>query len=433
MSITELYRLFKLHPVICSDTRILREGCLFFALKGDHFNGNQFAQKALKEGAAYAIIDEKEFCKDPKCILVQNVLESLQQLAIYHREQLNIPVIAIVGSNGKTTTKELISAVLATRFNVLSTPGNFNNQIGVPLTLLLLTPQHEMAIIEIGANHIGENKFLCELSKPSHGLITNNGKDHLEGYGSMEGVIKSNGELFDYFKRVPGIAFVNANDAELIRMSNDLPHKETYAANFGSMHTSADYVAKAIRLQPQIKFELNDEPGQIIHSHLSGDYNFDNIMAAIAIGKHFGLNSEQLKKGIESYKPQNLRSQVIEKEHNRVFLDAYNANPSSMEVSIRNFAAMEGEDKVLILGDMFELGPFEAIEHQALTDYCKRLNFNSVFLVGPAFAKTDTQYSKFYQLQQLIEYLKATPIMNKFIFIKGSRSMKLESLLEWLS
>ncbi|MDP1725826.1 MAG: UDP-N-acetylmuramoyl-tripeptide--D-alanyl-D-alanine ligase [Bacteroidota bacterium] len=432
MNIPELFALFQSHPVICTDTRKLTKDCLYFALKGENFNGNAFAELALKQGAAFAIIDEREYMIHEHCILVEDVLSSLQQLATYHRKKLNIPLIAIVGSNGKTTSKELISSVLSTHFNILSTPGNFNNHIGLPLTLLMLNPNHQIAVIEMGANHIGENAFLCELAMPSHGLITNNGKDHLEGFGSMEGVEKSNRELYDYLLKNEGTAFVNANDADLILMAKKLVKKVTYAANFGSTSTIADYIGYAQKLQPQIEFSIGDDTGQIISSHLSGDYNFDNIMAAVCIGLHFGLNTYQIKEGIESYKPQNLRSQLIEKEHNRIFLDAYNANPSSMQASIRNFAAMPGENKLLILGDMYELGSYEATEHQAITDYCKKLNLEQVILIGPAFGKTLCDYEKHEHINTLTAQLEKAPFNNQFVFIKGSRGMKLETLLDWL-
>lgn len=432
MTITELFALFQSHPVICTDTRKLTKGCLYFALKGENFNGNAFAELALKQGAAFAIIDEREYLINEQCILVEDVLSSLQQLATYHRKKINIPLIAIVGSNGKTTTKELISSVLSTHFNILSTPGNFNNHIGLPLTLLMLNAKHQIAVIEMGANHVGENAFLCELAMPTHGLVTNNGKDHLEGFGSMDGVEKSNQELYDYLVKNEGTAFVNAKDADLMRMAKTLIKKITYAANFGSIKTNADYEAYANKLQPEIEFKIGHEEGENIHSHLSGDYNFDNIMAAVCIGLHFGLNPHQIKEGIESYKPQNLRSQLIEKEHNRIFLDAYNANPSSMQASIRNFAAMPGENKVLILGDMYELGSFEATEHQAIVNYCKKLNLTDVILIGPAFGKTLCDYEKHESISTLTAQLEKAPFNNQFVFIKGSRGMKLETLLDWL-
>ncbi len=432
MTISGLYGLFEKHPVICTDTRKLSSGCLYFALKGENFNGNAFAEKALAGGAAYAIIDEETFKSNDQCILVNDVLATLQELATHHRNKLEIPVIAIVGSNGKTTTKELISSVLSTGLNVLSTPGNFNNHIGLPLTLLMLKPTHQLAVIEMGANHVGENALLCDIARPSHGIITNNGKDHLEGFGSLEGVEKSNYELFVYLHQNGGLAFVNANDKDLVRMASKLPAKKTYAANHGALQTMADYVAFANSLQPQITFELEGFEGQRIGSHLSGDYNFDNIMAAVAMGLYFGLNLEQIKDGVEAYEPKNLRSQLVSTENNQIFLDAYNANPSSMEASIRNFAAMPGENKVMILGDMYELGKYEEAEHQAIANYCRSLDLPKVILVGPAFGRTESNYEKHESTETLTERLTKIPLINQFVFIKGSRGMKLESLLDWL-
>ncbi|MBC7381606.1 MAG: UDP-N-acetylmuramoyl-tripeptide--D-alanyl-D-alanine ligase [Bacteroidia bacterium] len=432
MNLTSLYSLYQSHAVICTDTRKLTDGCLYFALKGENFNGNVFAEKAIQQGAAFAIIDEAQFKINDRYILVEDVLKSLQNLANFHRKQLNIPVIAIVGSNGKTTTKELISSVLSTKYNILSTPGNFNNHIGVPLTLLMLNQKHEIAVIEMGANHIGENELLCHIALPSHGLITNNGKDHLEGFGSLQGVEKSNNELYVHLTHNNGIAFVNANDGDLMRMAETVNKKETYAANHGLLLTSATYKGFAQQLQPQIIFKVENHPLHNIQSNLSGDYNFDNIMAAVAIGFHFGLNLKEVMTGIESYQPKNLRSQLIEKEHNKIFLDAYNANPSSMEASIRNFAAMPGENKVLILGDMYELGSFEAAEHQAIANYCVTFELPRVILVGTAFGKTNTGFKKFNDTASLTVFLQNEPLINQFIFIKGSRGMKLESLLEWM-
>lgn len=430
MQIKELYQLYLEHPVVCTDTRKLSPNCLFFALKGDNFNGNLFATKAIENGAAYSIVDEPQAVGSEKCILVPDVLETLQELARYHKEKLNIPIIAIVGSNGKTTTKELINAVLQTKYKVLSTPGNFNNHIGLPLTLLMLNSTHQMGIIEMGANHEKENALLCHIARPTHGIVTNNGKDHLEGFGSLEGVINSNAELYDYLKTHGGIAFVNAADKVLLEKSIDLKNRILYKnSNRESVQTEEIFLhAKAF--QPNIVFNLL---GAEIISPLSGDYNFDNILAAVSIGLHFGLNQDQIKQGIESYEPQNLRSQIIQKEHNKIFLDAYNANPSSMELSIKNFLAMPGNDKILCLGDMFELGIYEEEEHQNIVDYCQNSGIKDVILVGKAFAKTNTNYHKFEQTQDLAAFFTANPPLQKFIFLKGSRGMKLESLVENIS
>ncbi|MFN4083674.1 MAG: UDP-N-acetylmuramoyl-tripeptide--D-alanyl-D-alanine ligase [Bacteroidia bacterium] len=429
MQLDEIYQIFLKNSLICTDTRKITPGCLFFALKGEKFNGNTFAESALENGAAYAVIDEVVYKKSEKYILVNDVLKTLQDLSKLHRSQFKVPVIAIVGSNGKTTTKELITSVLSQKYKVLSTPGNFNNHIGLPLTLLMLEPKHEIAVIEMGANHIGENAFLCELAMPTHGLITNNGKDHLEGFGSIEGVAASNSELYYYLLKNNGIAFVNANDEWLMRMANRLINKITYAANFNTLNTNADFVAYAKQLQPQIQFTFEDE---IINSVLSGDYNFDNIIAAVAIGKYFSVEPKLIKNGIEIYKPQNLRSQIIETAKNKIFLDAYNANPSSMQAGLRNFANMPHKNKLVILGDMFELGKYAETEHQAMVDLCKSLGLTKVILVGKEFSKTKTNYLNFVSTDQCKEYLAKSNVCNEFIFIKGSRGMKLESLTEVL-
>lgn len=429
MTITDLYQIFLQYSTVCTDTRKLSKDCLFFALKGDNFNGNKFAEKALNEGAAYCIMDEEAFAVNEKCILVDDVLNTLQDLAKHHRQQLNLPVIAIVGSNGKTTTKELIGSVLQTKFKVLSTPGNFNNHIGLPLTLLMLTKAHQIAVIEMGANHENENALLCEIACPSHGLVTNNGKDHLEGFGNMEGVINSNVELYTYLNKHNGICFVNGADEVLMDKCKALKNRIIYKNNVQEI-TDANYTfLHANSFQPQINFGLQSTS---IGSNLSGDYNFDNILAAVSIGLHFGLNPSQIKQGIESYEPQNLRSQLIEKENNKIFLDAYNANPSSMEASIRNFMAMPGSNKLLILGDMFELGKYEAEEHQNLISFCENLGVKEAILVGKAFYKTQSNFQKFEQTLEVAHFLKASPIKDKFVFLKGSRGMKIESLIEVL-
>ena len=429
MTLEEIYQIYLQHPEVCTDTRKLSTGCLFFALKGENFNGNLFAEKALLVGAAYCIVDEAAHAKHENCILVNDVLKTLQDLAKHHRQQLNLPVIAIVGSNGKTTSKELISAVLQTKYTILSTPGNYNNHIGLPLTLLMLNKTHQIAVIEMGANHQLENAFLCEIACPSHGLVTNNGKDHLEGFGSMEGVIISNAELFDYLHQHQGIAFVNANDAVLMQKSESLEKRILYGSAAVETVNNTNCQLHASSFQPTINFSLE---ATAINSPLSGDYNFDNILAAVSIGLHFGLNPIEIKQGIESYSPKNLRSQLIEKENNKIFLDAYNANPSSMEVSIKNFVAMPGENKILILGDMFELGKYEAEEHQNLVEFCSNLGLEKVILVGSAFYKTHTTYQKFEQTQEVAAYITANPFKNMFVFLKGSRGMKIESLIDCL-
>jgi UDP-N-acetylmuramoyl-tripeptide--D-alanyl-D-alanine ligase len=439
MSPEQLYSIFKQYPLICTDTRKITQGCLFFALKGPNFNANAFAEEALNKGAAYAIIDDSAYQVNDQCILVDDALKMLQDLAKHHRLQLNIPVIAIVGSNGKTTTKELITSVLSEQLNVQATPGNFNNHIGLPLTLLMLTAKHEVAVIEMGANHVGENAELCEIACPTLGLITNNGKDHLEGFGSIEGVAQSNSELYYYLLKNNGTAFVNANDEWLVRMASRLENKTTYAANDDIKKADADCIGIADALRPEIVFSFScqSEPAQLsspVKSCLSGDYNFDNIMAAVCIGKHLGLQDEAIKTGIEKYEPKNNRSQVIKKEHNTIYLDAYNANPSSMEASLKNFAAMPFAHKIAIIGDMFEMGTYAAQEHANMIAFCKQLTLDQVWLIGEEFSRQDaTGMTQFKTTEEAIAYIKSYPFTGKNVFMKGSRGMKLETLVEVIS
>ena len=436
MNTEQIYEIYLQYPLICTDTRAIKKDSIFFALKGPHFNANTFAASALEKGAAYAVIDDASQKINEQYIIVDDVLSTLQLLAQFHRSTFLIPVIAIVGSNGKTTTKELLTAVLKTTFNVHATLGNFNNHIGLPLTLLQLTKAHDVAIIEMGANHIGENAALCEIACPTLGIITNNGKDHLEGFGSVEGVAKSNSELYYYLLKNKGTAFVNANDEWLMRMAQRLSTKITYAANAENKNQQANIIGLAAALRPQIKFTYFHN--QVfthyeITSNLSGDYNFDNIMAAVAIGNYLNVTEENVKIGIENYQPSNNRSQNIQKTHNIIFLDAYNANPSSMEASLRNFAAMPFNHKIAIIGDMFELGEFSKQEHINMIDYCSKLTIEEVWLVGETFASLEAKGMKqFLTTADAMAFLKQNPITNYHVFIKGSRGMKLETLVDFI-
>lgn len=429
MDIDQLHALYLKHPVICTDTRKVSNGCLFFALKGDKYNANQFANEAINKGAAYAIIDETEYGISQKTILVSNVLETLQQLATFHRDTLKIPIIAIVGSNGKTTTKELITSVLKQKFKVIATPGNFNNHIGLPLTILQITYKHQIAIIEMGANHVGENAFLCEIAKPNYGVITNNGKDHLEGFGSMEGVALSNSELYYYLFKNIGIAFVNANDEWLMRMAQRLENKITYAANFDGRKSEADIKCFARTLQPSINFYIENN-AEVITANLSGDYNFDNVVVAVAMGLYFKMEPNEISKGIEEYFPTNNRSEIIKKQYNTIYMDAYNANPSSVEVALKSFSAMPFTNKTVVLGDMFELGKYAEEEHQNMVDLCKNLNLKNVYLCGENYMKTTNNFHTFKSTNDCKEFLIINPLKDTNVFMKGSRSMRLEDLLE---
>jgi UDP-N-acetylmuramoyl-tripeptide--D-alanyl-D-alanine ligase len=427
MELKSLYDIYLQHPEICTDTRKIIPGSLFFALKGPRFNANAFAAQALEAGAVYAVIDDAEYKTNDRCILVNDVLQTLQQLAAHHRKSLNIPVVAIVGSNGKTTTKELITSVLSTCKKVLATPGNFNNHIGLPLTLLMLKYEHEIAVIEMGANHIGENAFLCEIAQPNCGLITNNGKDHLEGFGSIEGVAQSNSELYYYLLKHDGTAFVNANDEWLMRMASRLSKKITYAANDSDKKAQADIIGVADQLQPNIIFMVD---GIEFTSPLSGDYNFDNIMAAVCVGRYFGLSSEDIRKGIAAYEPKNNRSQIITTPHNTLFMDAYNANPSSMQAALKNFAAMPYPHKVAVLGDMYELGQYSDAEHKAMIEFAEGLKLERLIFIGHEFCKHQNDKHAFFKTtEHALEQLQKQPLNQKQIFMKGSRGIQLEKLL----
>ncbi len=429
MNLEELYHLFTNCGSISIDSRTLPKGCLYIAIKGKNFNGNAFAQDALTKGAAYAVVDEAEFVVHENIFLVPDGLLFLQQLAHRHRQSFNIPFIGITGSNGKTTTKELVFNVLKQKYKTHVTQGNLNNHIGLPLTLLSLPKDTEMAVIEMGANKIGDNAELCEIFDPNFGLITNIGKEHLEGFGNIEGVALGNSELFYHLQKNDGTAFVNLQEELVVRMANKLAHKITYGFDL----LDANYSATILSVNPSIKLYINDTE---IKSPLFGNYNAENIMTAIAIGLYFNVSTESIKKGIEEYIPTNNRSQVIEKNTNHIIVDCYNANPSSMEVSIKNFMGMEipGKRSVLMLGDMYETGAFENEEHEAIAKLIFSLNPNKVYLCGKAFGlqKNVLNCEWFETSASLYEYLIKHPINNSSIFIKGSRGMQMEKILDAL-
>lgn len=422
--IAELYTIFKKHPVVCTDSRNITQNCIFFALKGENFNGNKYADEALKKGAAYAIIDEEQYKSSEHTILVADVLETLQKLANYLRRQLNIPVISLTGSNGKTTTKELINAVLAKKFTTTATKGNLNNHIGVPLTLLSMNSDTEIGIVEMGANHQKEISFLCNIAEPDYGYITNFGKAHLEGFGSVEGVIKGKSELYDHLKANDKFIFVNGSDSKQVERTQDSNHY-----TFGDTNTS-DITIQFIDANPMVSLQVNDTK---IQSQLIGAYNFSNIAAAIAIGTYFNVQLDNIKDAIESYIPSNNRSQIIHKQSNKIILDAYNANPTSMKAALDNFSNLTDISKIAFLGDMFELGATAAEEHQSINDYAASLDVDKIYLVGENFNGTEIKNSKI-SLYKDFETLKSNfpKIKNSTLLIKGSRGMALERILELL-
>ncbi len=419
MNIKQLYKLYIENFLVDTDTRNIRNGSIFFALKGDNFNGNKFAETALKNGSTYAIIDEKKFQTNPNIILVNNVLETLQQLSNYHRKQLNIPIIAITGSNGKTTTKELINIVLSKKYKTKATKGNLNNHIGVPLTLLSMDNATEIGIVEMGANHLKEIEFLCKIAEPNYGYITNFGKAHLEGFGGFEGVIQGKSELYEHLKKNKGKAFINSDDAI---------QKEKSKGN--AIIEFSSKTIKFIEAKPFVEVEFKNN---LIKSQLIGKYNYSNIAAAIKIGSHFNVPEKDIAQSIENYIPTNNRSQIIEKDSNKIILDAYNANPSSMKVSLESFSKLISKQKVVFLGDMFELGESSKIEHQKIAELASSFDFNKLYLIGKAFATTSVKNAFIYDnFESFKTAVDLTTITNSSILIKGSRGMALERILTLL-
>uniref|UniRef100_UPI00404B1D12 UDP-N-acetylmuramoyl-tripeptide--D-alanyl-D- alanine ligase n=1 Tax=Gelidibacter sp. TaxID=2018083 RepID=UPI00404B1D12 len=425
MIIEHIYQRFLECENISTDTRKITKNSMFFALKGDNFNGNTFAKKALDLGASYCIVDEKEYAKTKNCILVDDVLQTLQHLATFHRKQLAIPIVALTGSNGKTTTKELINAVLSTQFKTSSTQGNLNNHIGVPLTLLKMTYETEIGIVEMGANHHKEIEQLCNIALPDYGLITNFGKAHLEGFGSVEGVIEAKSELYEHLKKHQKTIFVNEDDAIQLKQTNGY----AYLKLFGSK-TSNGVNLELLTSQPFVSLKYDNI---IINSNLAGDYNFNNIAVAIAIGSYFKISTSNIVSAIENYAPTNNRSQIIEQNGNWILMDAYNANPTSMLAALENFKQLQHPNKVLFIGDMFELGADAEKEHQAIVNYLENNPFESVYLIGENFSKTKTTRNDIHQFKlfdDLKSKLTTSQIKDKFILIKGSRGMALERILE---
>lgn len=424
-TINNIYPVFLSHPFVSTDSRNVKPGSLFFALRGESFNGNEYAGKALESGAAFAIVDEFKYALSDSCILVDDVLLTLQALSRHHRMQFDIPLIAITGTNGKTTTKELIHSVLSKKYKTLATRGNLNNHIGVPLTLLNLTNETEIAIIEMGANHPGEIDFLCNLAQPGYGVITNIGKAHLEGFGSFEGVIGTKTELYRFIREHGGEIFLNNEDETLKQHSEGL---KTIA--YG--RSPACLVANDISANPFVKLDiqLQDGASTTIESRLYGRYNAGNILVAACIGQHFNVSPKDIKSAIEEYRPGNNRSQITQTEHNLLILDAYNANPSSMRAAIESFAASTYPEKTVILGDMLELGKDSDHEHLEILNWVDQLSFQQVYLVGPTFTRLNSKRENIcFQDSELAKmWIEHNKIENATVLIKGSRGIKLEKL-----
>ena len=418
MKIKEIYELFKQHSTICTDSRKITNGAIFFSLKGEKFNGNKYAIKAIQAGCSYAIIDENEYNIHKNTILVNDALKTLQDLATYHRSQLSIPLIGITGSNGKTTSKELINSVISSQLSCYATKGNLNNHIGVPLSILEIKKKHKIAIIEMGANHQKEIKFLCNIAQPTYGVITNIGSAHLEGFGNLKGVIDSKKELYEFIKHSKGHLFVNSEDKLLLNLSKGIM-QTTYGA-------SGNITGLISNTTPLINIKYK---GEIIYSKLIGEFQFTNIMLAICIGNYFNVSKLKIKKSIENYVPSNNRSQLIKTKTNILILDAYNANPSSMKAMLNSFAKQQYKNKLCILGDMLELGAEEKKEHQEIIKLTNKLRLDCLF-VGEIF--NSLSENGFKNKQEIIKYLEGNSINKTTILLKGSRGIGLEKLIATL-
>ena len=431
MQIEKLYEIYKQFPSISTDTRNIKDNSIFFALKGANFNGNTFASQALESGARYVVVDEEEFVKGEQYILVEDVLKSLQELALHHRKQLKIPVVGITGTNGKTTSKELVYSVLSQQFRTYATQGNLNNHIGVPLTLLSIDSTYEVAIIEMGANHVGEIEFLANIACPTLGFITNVGKAHLEGFGSFEGVKKTKGELYDYLSEHGGILFLQADNPHLVEMAAQ--RNFTKIVKYGFTATN-DIVGKLLMANPYLSISWKEgrkSESYEVYTQLTGSYNTENILAAIAVGLELGMAPSSINEGIANYIPKNNRSQITKTSRNTVVADFYNANASSMAAALDNMQVLTADHKVIILGDMFELGDEAFEEHKNVIQKAKALNFERLIFVGKEFCKHRDEEAEFYETTE--EAASAvSSLHDSFILLKASRGMAFERLLEVL-
>lgn len=442
MEISALYEIYLKHPVVTTDSRDCPPGSIFFALKGDRFNGNLFAEKALEQGCAFAVVDEWDENKpeNERILVVENVLETLQKLANYHRKKLKITIVGITGTNGKTTTKELVATILAKQFKVAFTQGNFNNHIGVPLTLLSINRSHEIGVVEMGANHPGEIKELCEIAEPNIGLITNIGKAHIEGFGSFDNVKKTKGELYDFIREHNGKVFVNKDNAMLNEMSEEMD-RILYGRDNPDLFVSGTLSAET----PFLHFDWNffEHPHRV-KTHLVGEYNLDNALAAVALGKYFGVTAVKISEALEAYEPKNNRSQFERTERNDLIMDAYNANPTSMMAALDFFVKIPSDlPKAVVLGEMKELGSIAEEEHGKLLAYLSKQSFDKIFLVGAVFNKIKSAGAAsqlesrgntlfFDSVEELKEELKNNPVNGHYILLKGSNSVRLEKAVECL-
>ena len=433
MTTEQLYQIFESHPVVTTDSRDCPEGSIFFALKGASFNGNKFAAAALQQGCAFAVVDEPEYCAqgDERYILVDDVLRAFQLLARHHRRTLGTRIVGITGTNGKTTTKELMAAVLGEKYNVLYTLGNFNNDIGVPKTLLRLKPEHQVAVVEMGASHPGDIKTLVELVEPDLALITNVGMAHLQGFGSFEGVVKTKGELYDFMRQSKrGKVFVDANNPYLMGIVQGLD-----LVKYGTPASDGLFVdGKVVSAAPFLRFAWPREGGEWneVQTHLVGAYNVLNMLAAISVGLYLGVSADEANRALANYVPSNNRSQLEETAHNKLIMDAYNANPTSMSVALNNLNDMEVPHKMAILGDMLELGAASAEAHQAIVDQLSRLSLDEVWLVGPEFARTRCAFRKFNDVDEVMAQLQNQCPEGRYILVKGSHGIRLDKLSQCL-